>query len=406
MREFFNSRIVKQALPYMLLVIGGIIAWFLISEFGVFLGWLGVAWIIITPFFYGFILAYILNMPCSALHRLLHKVRWKFFKRISRAIAIVITYVLFAGLIVLALWLIIPRVIESIEQFIHEMPEYYEAAIRFLDNFQGLEFMGVYVNPEPDYYGYYPEAIFIITTEEIELWLQDVTQYLVHNFSFDNVVSGITAAFGNVFSVVFRGVLTFISSVFFLVEKEKIIGFTARMLAAFTSTNVNNIILKYVRQLNVNFKQYIYTQTIDGMILGTLATLVLAFIIQSPYALILGLMLGIINYIPYFGSIFGSLIAVVVVAFTQGLGTAALAAVLLLILQQIDGNVIQPKLMGSSFKISPLLIIVSVTVGGALAGVLGMLAAIPIVAVLRDILLNIINYFEMKNSHKYAESGD
>jgi predicted PurR-regulated permease PerM len=107
-------------------------------------------------------------------------------------------------------------------------------------------------------------------------------------------------------------------------------------------------------------------------------------------------MLGILNYVPYFGSIIGSIIAIIIVTFTQGLTPGIITAVVLLITQQIDGNIIQPKLMGGSFSMSPLLIIISVTVGGAFAGILGMIIAIPIVAVLKDALEDLINYREQQ----------
>jgi predicted PurR-regulated permease PerM len=144
-------------------------------------------------------------------------------------------------------------------------------------------------------------------------------------------------------------------------------------------------------------------QTIDGLILGTIVTIEL-YILRSPYALVLGIMLGIVNYIPYFGSIIGSAVAVVVIAFTQGIPMAAIAAAVLLITQQIDGNIIQPKLMGSSFALSPLLIIISVTVGGALAGVFGMIIAIPIVAVLKDIFESIVIYNEKRKFDNAEDS--
>jgi len=111
-----------------------------------------------------------------------------------------------------------------------------------------------------------------------------------------------------------------------------------------------------------------------------------------------GNLLGILNYIPYFGSIIGCVIAIIIVAFTQSIGIAAIAAVLLLVTQQIDGNIIQPRLMSGSFSLSPLLVIVSITIGGALAGMLGMIVAIPVVAVLKDILESVIEYYERKKA--------
>jgi predicted PurR-regulated permease PerM len=88
------------------------------------------------------------------------------------------------------------------------------------------------------------------------------------------------------------------------------------------------------------------------------------------------------------------------VFFTQGFTTALIAAVILLITQQLDGNVIQPRLMGGSFSLSPLLVIISITIGGAVSGPLGMIVAIPIVAVLKDILDSVIEYYEHKREGK------
>jgi predicted PurR-regulated permease PerM len=167
------------------------------------------------------------------------------------------------------------------------------------------------------------------------------------------------------------------------------------MIAAICTFKANETIIKYSRKLNHNFHMYIYTQTIDGIILGSLM-IGLLLIFRSPHALLLGLILGIVNYIPYFGSIFGTAFAVIVVAFTQGIPTAAVAGVFMFIIQQADGNFIQPKLMGGSFSLSPLLVIISVTIGMHYAGILGMLMAIPIVAILKDLLDEYIEYREYK----------
>jgi len=214
------------------------------------------------------------------------------------------------------------------------------------------------------------------------------------DFSIDSLAMPFNALV-SLSSAVFRAFLTFISSIYIILEKEKFKEFLCRVIKAFTPNLASDLVIQYSRRLNKNFKQYIYTQTIDGLILGSIATIEL-YILRSPFALVLGIMLGIVNYVPYFGSIFGSLAAVIVVAFTQGLSTAALAALILLITQQIDGNVIQPKLMGSHFRLSPFLVIVSITIGGAAAGILGMIAAIPIVEVLKVMFEGIIEYYERR----------
>ena len=116
--------------------------------------------------------------------------------------------------------------------------------------------------------------------------------------------------------------------------------------------------------------------------------------------MLLGFMIGLFNLIPYFGAIIAVIIAIIVTLLTGGFGQALLMAIIVIILQQIDANIINPKIVGNSLKISPLLVIFAVTVGGAYFGVLGMFLAVPIVAVLKIL---ITDYIEYKNKIKSAE---
>ena len=106
-------------------------------------------------------------------------------------------------------------------------------------------------------------------------------------------------------------------------------------------------------------------------------------IMGVKYAALLGFMIGLFNVIPYFGAIIAVAIAVVITIFTGGITQAIWLAVVVIILQQIDANIINPKIIGNSLKISPLLVIFAVTVGGAYFGVLGMFLAVPVIAVIK-----------------------
>ncbi|MCL1904449.1 MAG: AI-2E family transporter [Oscillospiraceae bacterium] len=123
-------------------------------------------------------------------------------------------------------------------------------------------------------------------------------------------------------------------------------------------------------------------------------------IMRSPYAVTLGLMLGVMNIIPYFGSIIGSMIAVFIVWATSGVKSALIVAIMLLITQQIDGNFINPRIMGSSFKISPVLVIIAITIGGAIGGIMGMLFAIPVANVLKTIIEEYLNTKEHQRAQR------
>ena len=121
-------------------------------------------------------------------------------------------------------------------------------------------------------------------------------------------------------------------------------------------------------------------------------------IIGVKYSVLLGFMIGLFNIIPYFGAIVAVALSVLITVITGGLSQAIIMAIVVIILQQIDANIINPKIVGNSLKISPLLIIFAVTVGGAYFGFLGMFLAVPVAAVLK-IVIN--DYVEFKLKEKY-----
>ena len=380
MNKFFRSPMIRSMLPYFVLALGVIIAFRVTSEIRFFTDMFDRFWAVIAPFLTGAVIAYILNLPCTGLQNLLIKTKHPFVKKRSRGLSVLILFILVIILIGVILNLVIPAVIGSIALFIDEFPNYQATILGWAETINAWDL------PEfiPDFY-LDEDGIFAMIND----WAT--------SFDAGNILDGIIAGFGGMMAALFRSFLAIVSSVYLLVEKDKLKEYVVRLIEAATSKPTNDTILKYSRKLNFNFRQYIYTQTIDGVILGSIMVVVL-LLFGSPFALVLGLILGIVNYVPYFGSIFGTAFAVLVVAFTQGIPTAALAAVVMFAIQQLDGNFIQPKLMGGSFALSPLLVIISVTVGMAYGGILGMLVAIPIVAILKDVLDSYIEHLEKKKT--------
>jgi predicted PurR-regulated permease PerM len=374
----------KTLFPYFLLAVAIICAYKIIIEIKFFETIGAQVWSVAAPFLYGFVLAYIINIPSSAIQRLLGKAKLRFFREKRKGFAILFAYLIFALIVFLIITLLIPVLAGSISLFVSNFPKYYDRLLDFIDYINGL--------------GWFSTEISI---EGIGASLQKMINDLLQSFEPKDILSTISALLG-VSSVIFNGFLTFISSIYILAEKDRVKEYLCRLLRVFFSSRVYNATVTYAAKLNANFKRYLYTQTIDGLIIGTLATIELS-IIKSPYALNLGIFLGIVNYIPYFGSIIGSVIAIVVVAFSQGLPMAGIAAAMLIVTQQVDGNIIQPRLMGHSFSISPLLLLFCIVLGGTVGGVIGMIAAIPIVAVLKDLIEQLTAHFERK---KEARLGD
>ena len=368
-------------IPYFIFGIGLIIAFRLSTEFTFFTDAVARFWAVITPFLTGAVFAYIFNLPCSAIERQLKKLDHpnitkkhpalkatiKFLVRKSRAFSLLILIIITIVLISLAMNILIPAIANSAALFLEGVPDY-EATIRgWLDQLDALnlpEFLEEYVNADT-----------IVAT----------LMGFAGNLNVGEITTGIISGFGGFASTLFQTFLAIVSSLYLLIEKDKLKAFAIKFISSVTSHSTNHTILKYSAKLDFNFRQYIIAQTIDGVILGSIMTVVL-LLFGSPFAIILGLILGIVNYIPYFGSIFGTAFAVLVLAFTQGIPTAAFAAVIMFGIQQLDGNYIQPKLMGKTFSLSPLLVIISVTIGMHYGGIFGMLVAIPIVAILKDLV--------------------
>ena len=361
----------KSLMPYFLLSLLIIAAYRISGELSFFFNFFGLAWGVISPFFYGFLLAYVINIPCSSLQRLLSKTNNKFIVKRKKSISLVIVLLALVAMIFLALNMVIPAIRSSVEALIEAVPGYLEDVTRFIDGFDDLELFGEMFSTE-GILGF------------LGGWLTDL--------SWETLMAPVGAIVGAA-NAIFRGAITFIASIYIMIEKERCKAYINKLLRIFATPKTREMTAEIFSGLNKNLRQYIHTQTIGGVILAVMSMVVLV-IMGSPYILLIGVMLWVANYIPYFGSIVATIIAVLIVAFTQGLTMGLIAAVLLILVQQIEVNIIQPKLMSDAFHMSPLLVIISISIGGAIAGILGMIMVIPIVAVLKDLLDNIVAYYE------------
>ena len=157
--------------------------------------------------------------------------------------------------------------------------------------------------------------------------------------------------------------------------------------------NTYQSIGRYFNRTNNIFFNFIAGQVLDGVVVGIITSIGMS-ILGVKYAVPLGFMIGLFNLIPYFGAIIGVALATFITFLTGGLTQAITMVIVVIVLQQIDANIINPKIIGTSLKISPLLVIFGVTVGGAYFGVWGMFLAVPVIAVFK---LVITDYIEYKN---------
>ncbi len=161
---------------------------------------------------------------------------------------------------------------------------------------------------------------------------------------------------------------------------------------------------KYFNNSNQIFFKFIASQFLDAVIVGVLVTIAMS-IMGVKFAPLLGFLIGLFNMIPYIGAIIAVAISAIITLITGGLSQTIWMLIVVIILQQIDANIINPKIIGQSLKISPLLVMFAITVGGAYFGILGMFLAVPAVAVVRILIEDYINYkIAIKKSEKNLET--
>lgn len=330
--------------------------------------WLKNFFSIIMPFIIGVLIAYILYLPCRKFERIYSKI--KIVRKRARPLSIITVYTIATIIIILAIRFVVPVILQSFNDLISNFQNYFNITMQSInelpdDSIFKSEFFSKIVNEVRNYD--FTRFINIDT----------ITQYAQGAISF---ATGIFDFF-----------ISIIVSVYILLERREIIGFAKKLSGAIFKRNVYKNIGRYFNKTNEVFFKFLSSQLLDAIIVGILVSVAMS-IMGVKYAVLLGFMIGLFNMIPYFGAIIAVIIAIIITLLTGGLSQAIWMTIVVIILQQIDANIINPKIVGDSLKISPLLVIFAVTLGGAYFGVLGMFLAVPVIAVIKIILTDFIEY--------------
>lgn len=332
------------------------------------------------PFFWAFVIAYILNLPAMRIKRFLDGInsgKVGFLGKHSHGISIAIVYIVATGVVFWGLYYLLPKMYASIVNLLSALPGYINAVVEWI---------------------YQNESIDNVAVENaINGMVDGINRYIgsLDLSQFSKYAEGVV----NVTSGVFSVVVAIIASVYMLLDKDNIKSSFVKVSTLFMKDESKLEFLSHTRDVNEIFTNYIYARLICCVIMAIATTIVLS-LLKIEYALILGLFIGAMDMIPYFGSIIATVVAIFVAFITNGPTTGITTGIILLIMQQIDGNILGPKVMGNSLEIKPLWVIVAVTVGGSLFGFVGMLISVPVVAVLRILFLELLKMYEEQKEKK------
>lgn len=328
---------------------------------------------LLLPFIFGFALAFLVAPLQSFIEKKLFKslqLKHKAKRIISTFTSLLITLSALFGLFLV----VTPQLISSLNTLVDQIPSYIESTTLFIN-----------------------QLITQLNIEsEVSALLQDISEDVLQSISQlgREVLPNILSMSINMLTFLFRLIVGIFIAVYMLLEKERFSNQIAKLVLAMTSTEDAFIIFKVSNLAKDKFNQFIYGKTIDSIIVGILSFIVMSAL-QWPYALLISVIVGITNMIPVFGPFIGAVPGFLIL-FIVSPTTALWFILFIIILQQIDGNYIGPKILGDSLGLPTLWIIFAIIVGGGLSGVLGMFLGVPIFAVIYVIVKETIQ-LKLKN---------
>lgn len=360
----------KKWLYWFLFAVAVIIVYKTLDNFTDIMNWFANLFHILMPFIMGLLLAYLLYTPCVKIEKVYAKTKNKVIKKKARGLSVLTTYIIAILILLIIMNCIMPVVSKSISDLVNNLPGYYSEAIKKVEEM--------------------PEDALLnkVNVKELISNLQnmDVRQF----FDFEKLTQYAKGVI-NVANGLFDFFVSLIVSVYILLERKKIIEFARKLCYVIFGENIYQNIGKYFRTTNDVFFKFLSGQLLDAIAVGVLTSIAMS-ILKVKYAVLLGFVIGIFNLIPYFGAIIAIILAALITMFTGGIGQAIGMVIVVTILQQLDANIINPKILGNSLSISPLLVIFAVTIGGAYFGILGMFLAVPVFTVIKILISDYIEY--------------
>lgn len=340
---------------------------------------------VLQPITFGLVIAYLINpimkfFEKHLLHFLEPRVqKEKKCKKIARSIATGGAVVVFVLIVILLFAMMIPQLISSISGMVNSLPKQVDS---FIDWFNGL------TNSDNE------------IIQSLETNMMDMVTYLenwVKESFLPNIqtyITSITSGVINMVKVLMNAIIGLIVSVYVLMTKEKFIGQSKKIIYAIFKPVRGNVIIDTFRKSNEIFGGFISGKLLDSAIIGVLCYICL-LIMKMPYTLLVSVFVGLTNIIPFFGPFIGAIPSVIIIALADPI-KGIYFLIFIFILQQVDGNIIGPKILGDSTGLSSFWVVFAILVFGGLWGFPGMLLGVPIMAVIYYIVSNVVTYFLKK----------
>lgn len=326
---------------------------------------------IFSPFLLGIILAFVLNVLNNFIEKkIFGKIKpSKIWNKIKRPLCITLSLILVFLTIFFVMNLLIPQLKNSASLFTDTLPAYKEDIIGILNKFDVDEST---VNKVGEYLDNFGKVI---------------TDYIKGNSK--DVITVTTEVATSVINIISKGIITLVFAIYMIAQKETLSRQINKVMRAYLKPKTINKINTIGTLANKTFSNFVTGQCLEALIFGSLV-FVGMLIFRFPYASTIGVLLGFTALIPIFGAFIGTAIGFILIMMVSPV-KAILFVVFIIVLQQIEGNLIYPRVVGKSIGLPGMWVLLSVTVGGSIGGILGMLIATPLCSLLYALFTKMVN---------------
>lgn len=369
---------------YVFIVACSIIIFYLgISQLGVVLSKIHGAIGILQPFIIGFSMAYLLNFILKFYEKKIFEniniKKLKLKQKTKRSFGILFTYATALVVVFLFIKFVLPQVVDSISGLINDIPSYINETNKFIDGTLAK------LNIDQQY-------LRIINEN-----FNDLVNYIIKVAT--NFLPLLGGMLTTVASSIWNIILGIIVSIYLLIDKEKFCALIKKITYAIFPKSASEKILEVSYMSNSIFGKFLIGKIVDSAIIGVLTFFILA-LCKMPYAILVSVIVGITNIIPFFGPFIGAVPSFIIILFISPV-KALWFLVIIFIIQQLDGNIIGPKILGDSIGISAFWILFSILVAGKFLGLIGMVIGVPLFAVIYAIVKEIIEGKLKKKNMNY-----
>lgn len=359
------------------LVLFTIIALVVIWKFNVFISSLMFVIGILSPFILGGVLAFIINVPMAFFERKIFEGKKcsnsKFIKSVKRPISLLMTIIIFILAITLIIFFVVPQISTTVISLGSDIQDFaLKAKDWCLDNFQNYENITNWLN-------------------SLEFNWQKIVESSISFFKV-GVGSVIDISFSTAKSIasgIVKFFIAFVFAIYILAQKEKLRVQIKKIMYAFIHPIKVKKILDISALTYKTFANFITGQCIEAVILGLMFVITMS-IVRLPFALLIGMVVAVTALIPIFGAFIGCFVGAFLILMENPV-QALIFIITFLILQQVEGNIIYPKVVGDSVGLPSIWVLVAVSVGGSLMGIVGILLFIPLTSVLYTLFKSYIN---------------